>query len=261
MRAITCLLLLGLLAGCGREPPAAPPALILATTTSVQDSGLLDEVLPAFTKKTGIPVKPIAVGSGEAIAMGRRGAADVLLTHSPEDEKKLVEDGIALDYATIMSNHFLLVGPAADPAKVAGAASAREAFERVRAGGHRFVSRGDRSGTHKRELALWGAPPSGEWYIQSGTGMGETLLIADQKSAYTLADIATFLAFRSRLELAPLFERGDDLLNRYSVMRVKGGAPHGAELISFIRTDALPIIREFGKAKYGRPLFEIDEKQ
>ncbi len=245
-----------LLAACSQKPQAT---IILATTTSVQDSGLLDELLPAFTKKTGIAVKPIAVGSGEAIEMARRGAADAVLAHSPDAELKLVEEGVALDRRTIMTNTFLIVGPADDPAKVKGAPSAREAFVRIGSSG-RFVSRGDKSGTHAREMKLWTEQPGGPRYIQSGAGMGETLLIADQKGAYTLADLATFLAFEKRVKLVVLFEGGDDLVNRYSVMRVKTGAPEAAKFVEWMTTDALPLVAEFGKAKYGRALFVPEGK-
>ena len=227
--------------------------IVLATTTSVQDSGLLDELLPAFTKATEIKVKAIAVGSGEAIAMARRGACDAVLAHSPRDEQKLVEEGVALDRRTIMSNSFLVVGPPEDPAKIRGLASAKEAFAKIR--GTKFVSRGDRSGTHKRELDLWPEAPKGDWYIESQTGMGETLMIADQKSAYTLSDLGTYLAFQSRVKLVVLVENGDELLNRYSVMRVKGGRDGGMQFVEWMQRDALPIIREFGRAKFGRPLF------
>lgn len=244
------LLLAVLVAGCSKAPE---PGIILATTTSVQDSGLLDELLPAFTKATGVKVKPIAVGSGEAIAMARRGACDVVLAHSPKDEQKLVDDGIALDRTQIMTNTFLVVGPPDDPAKVKGLTSAKEAFAKIR--GTKFVSRGDKSGTHKRELDLWTGKPAGEWYIESGTGMGETLMIADQKGAYTLSDLATYLSFQSKVKLVVVVEGGDELVNRYSVMRVKGGAEPGGKFVEWMRKDALPLIREFGKARYGRALF------
>ncbi len=247
-RLLPWILLLG---ACSGKPQ---PTIILATTTSVQDSGLLDELLPAFSRKTGIAVKPIAVGSGEAIEMARCGAADAVLAHSPEAESKLVTDGVALDRRTIMTNTFLIVGPAGDPAKVKGAPSAREAFVRIAAGG-RFVSRGDKSGTHARELKLWSDQPGGVRYIQAGAGMGETLLMADQKGAYTLSDLATFLAFEKRVTLVALYEGGDELVNRYSVMRVKTGSPEAARFVEWMSADALPLIAAFGKSKYGRALF------
>lgn len=242
--------LLAVLAACSS---AREPEIILATTTSVQDSGLLDELLPAFAKATGVKVKPIAAGSGEAIAMARRGACDAVLAHSPKDEAKLVDDGIALDRTQIMSNTFVVVGPPDDPAKIKGMASAKAAFAKIR--GTRFVSRGDTSGTHRRELDLWMEQPAGEWYIESGTGMGETLMIADQKDAYTLSDLATFLAFQSKVKLAVLVEGGEELLNRYSVFRVKAGSEHATKFVEWMRKDAIPLIREFGKGKYGRALF------
>jgi len=247
MRRLAFVLLL--VAACSKPPPA----IILATTTSVQDSGLLDELLPAFEKKHGVRVKPVAVGSGEALAMARRGAADVVLAHSPAAEQKLVEEGFAVDRRTIMTNTFLVVGPADDPAAVREARDPRDAFARIV--GRTFVSRGDKSGTHTKELSLWPAAPSGAWYVESGSGMGETLLLADQKSAYTLSDIATYLAMKPRLKLEVLFEKGNDLVNRYSVMRVKGGSPEGSKFVEWMSTEALPLVADFGKAKYGRALF------
>ncbi len=244
----TALILL-VLAGCAR-PQAG---IILATTTSVQDSGLLDELMPAFTIQTGIKVKVIAVGSGEAIAMARRGACDAVLAHSPKDEQKLAEDGIALDRATIMSNTFLIVGPADDPAGIKGMTSAKAAFEKIR--GRLFASRGDKSGTHKRELDLWKEKPAGDWYKETQQGMGETLIYADQKGAYTLSDLATFCGFQSKVRLVVLVDGGDELINRYSVMRVKGGKEAASAWVEWMKKEAIPLIREFGKAKFGRPLF------
>ncbi len=244
-RAIALVLLLG----CSQsEPP-----ILLATTTSVQDSGLLDALLPEFTRRTGVRVKPVAVGSGEALAMARRGAADVVIAHSPEAELKLMAEGKAIERRTVMTNTFLIVGPPEDPAGVQGASSARDAFARIAK--HTFVSRGDKSGTHARELSLWKEKPAS--YVETGAGMGETLLIADQKGAYTLSDLATFLALRARLRLVVLFEGGEDLVNRYSVILVR---PSARRFLDFMTGDAVPIIRDFGRDKHGRPLFVPETK-
>lgn len=172
---------------------AAPanPNIILATTTSTQDSGLLDVLLPAFEQKTGYRVKTIAVGTGKALAMGQRGDADVLLTHAPEAEKPLVEEGAVIERVPFMYNDFVVLGPAADPTQVQTAETAAEALKRIAESKTPFISRGDQSGTHKKEQSLWkasGLDPKGDWYVEAGQGMGATLRIASEKNAYTLTD-------------------------------------------------------------------------
>ncbi|HAP93303.1 MAG TPA: tungsten ABC transporter substrate-binding protein, partial [Desulfotomaculum sp.] len=176
--------LLGVAAGCGQQKQAAGPEVknvILATTTSTQDSGLLDALIPEFEKKTGYKVKTIAVGTGQALAMGEKGEADVLLVHAPAAEKELVDSGVGINYRLVMHNDFIVLGPPDDPAGIKSAAGTLDAFKKIATTQSTFVSRGDESGTHKKEQSIWtkaGIEPAGKWYQQSGTGMGNTLNIA-----------------------------------------------------------------------------------
>ena len=190
--------LLTALAMAERVEAEAPRAIILATTTSTQDSGLLDALLPLFEAGSGYQVKTISVGSGQAIAMGRRGDADVLLVHSPADERKLMDDGYGRNRRLVMHNDFVVLGPPEDPARIKGTSTAREALARVAEQRSPFYSRGDGSGTHAKEKGLWkaaGIDPSGQsWYRETGLGMGETLNVAAEKGGYTLSDRGTFLA-------------------------------------------------------------------
>jgi len=250
---------------------AAPPTektLILATTTSTQDSGLLDELLPRFEKQTGYTVKTIAVGSGQAIAMGRRGEADVLLVHSPEAEKTLVADGSGVNRRIVMHNDFILVGPAWDPAGIRSH-TAMEALQRIAAAKATFLSRGDNSGTHAMELKLWkaaGVAFEGQtWYQQTGQGMGQTLAIAAEKRAYTLSDRGTYLALQKKLGLAILHEGDPSLRNVYHVIEVNparfpkvnaAGARAFADFM--VSKDVQARIKEFGIATFGSPLFFPD---
>ncbi len=228
--------LLGLLAACASPntsvpiepspiPAPANPELILATTTSTQDSGLLDVLIPLFEKQSGYKVKTVAVGSGQALKMGEEGNADVLLVHSPSAEKTFMENGFGKERELVMHNDFVLVGPASDPAKVKGLSTV-EAFKAIYHTGATFVSRGDQSGTHSKELVLWknaGLNPAEEkkgWYQESGQGMGATLTIASEKDAYTLTDRATYLAGRDKLQLQILVEKDPSLLNIYHVITV-----------------------------------------
>jgi len=250
---------------------AAPPAkdIILATTTSTQDSGLLDLVVPQFEKQTGFRVKTIAVGSGQAMAMGQRGEADVLLVHSPEAEKKFVAEGFGLERRRVMHNDFIIVGPSADPAGIKAAGSALEGFRRIASTASVFVSRGDNSGTHAQEKKLWkavGLTPEGQkWYQQTGLGMGQTLNVTAEKNAYTLTDRATYLALRKNLGLAILSEGDAVLLNVYHVIGVNpvrfpkvnasGAMAFGDFLLS---REAQKLIANFGVDKFGSPLFFPD---
>ena len=248
-----------------------PAAVILATTTSTQDSGLLDALLPVFQKQTGYLVKTISVGSGQAMAMGRRGEADVLLVHSPADEKKLVEEGLGVNRRLVMHNDFVLVGPKADPARLRGGASTAEAARKVAAAGALFVSRGDSSGTHTKEKAIWkaaGLDPAGQrWYQQTGLGMGETLNVASEKGGYTLADRGTLLA-RGRsapLALEILVEGEPLLLNVYHVIEVNparwprvNGAGARAFADFMVSPGTQQLIGKFGVEKFGAPLFTPD---
>jgi len=246
-------------------------AVILATTTSTQDSGLLDALLPRFEKESGYQVKTIAVGSGQAMAMGRRGEADVLLVHSPADEVKLVEEGHGVNRRLVMHNDFVLVGPPADPAKIRGAPSSAEAARRISAAGALFLSRGDSSGTHAKEKAIWkaaGIAADGQrWYQQTGLGMGETLNVASEKGAYTLADRGTLLARGKarQLDLEILVEGEPALLNVYHVIEVSQARwprVNGAGAKAFADFIVSPTVQEligrFGVEKLGAPLFTPD---
>jgi tungstate transport system substrate-binding protein len=210
---------------------AVPPApIILATTTSTQDTGLLDALLPVFEKRTGIKVKTVAVGSGEAIEMARRGEADVLLVHSPQAEEKLVAEGRGARRRAVMHNDFVIAGPPSDPARVAGTAKAADALAAIAKKKAVFVSRGDASGTHKKELGLWekaAIKPEGGWYVESGQGMGATLRIASEKRAYTLSDRGTLVATQN-LDLKVLVEGDPALLNPYHVIDVVGPGVNAA---------------------------------
>ncbi|MFC0107337.1 substrate-binding domain-containing protein [Kibdelosporangium aridum] len=252
-----------MVAGCGTDQAAAPSAdreLILATTTSTQDSGLLDELLPAFTKDTGWRVKPLAVGSGQALELGRRGEADALLVHSPEAEVKFVAEGSAGQRRLVMHNDFVLVGPSADPAGIKGV-PAVEAMKKIASGSAGFVSRGDDSGTHAREKQLWqqaGIKPTGSWYRSTGQGMGATLRVAAETSAYTLTDRATYLTQKPALDV--LNEGDKALLNIYHVIEMtkKAGErvqPDGAKAFAdwMVGAKAQQMIGDFGDGKLFVP--------
>jgi tungstate transport system substrate-binding protein len=238
--------------------------VLLATTTSTRDSGLLDELLPAFEASSDCEVTTLAVGSGQAMTLGERGDVDVLLVHSPAAEEEFMAAGHGSRRLPVMHNDFVVVGPPEDPAGVAGAADAAEALSRIAAAGATFASRGDDSGTHARELALWaetGVRPAGESYVVTGQGMGETLTIADQLRAYTLADRGTHLATRTRAT-AVVHEGSDDLRNDYHVIVVDHGGETADCAERFARwvtdTEAQETIAGFGVARYGEPLFVPD---
>jgi tungstate transport system substrate-binding protein len=260
------------------QPPAAtaaatqvergPKDIILATTTSTQDTGLLDTLVPIFEDESGYNVKVIAVGSGQALAMGERGDADVLLAHAPASEVELVDSGAAINRQLVMHNDFIIVGPEDDPAGIKGMTAA-DGLAAIYDTGATFVSRGDDSGTHKAELALWkkaNLDPAGQsWYEQSGQGMGATLTIANQTGAYTLADRGTYLAQKENLELAVLVEGDPVLFNIYHVMQVNPekfdlvNGPGGEAFVEFMVSDATQaIIKDFGVDKFGEPLFIPD---
>ena len=247
---------------------AAGPAVILATTTSTQDTGLLDVLVPAFERASGYEVKTIAVGTGAALSMGEKGDADVLLVHAPNAEETYMAKGRGLSRQLVMHNSFIVVGPPEDPAKVKGAATAVEAFKRIAAASAPFVSRADNSGTNIKELELWkaaGVTPQGTWYIKSGSGMGDTLHIASQKAAYTLTDDGTYLAQRATLKLIPVVEDAKDLRNVYHVIVVKplsgriGNLAGGEAFAKYVVSrDGQRVIATFGKEKFGRALFSAD---
>jgi tungstate transport system substrate-binding protein len=255
---------------CGDDdhPPAgAPPdrgTLLLATTTSTRDSGLLDDLLPRFERQSGCSVKTLAVGSGEAMELGERGDADVLLVHSPADEEQFMAGGHGISRKAVMHNDFVLLGPASDPAEIAQADGAPDALTRIAEDEAAFASRGDDSGTHAKELSLWDAArvqPGGDWYFETGQGMGETLTIADQRRAYTLSDRGTFLA-TDNLDSELLLEGGAALLNPYHVIVVGGEEANRDCARRFSAWITAPpaqqAIGSFGEAEFGEPLFVPD---
>ena len=266
MRLLT-LVLVALLALTPAALAQAPGSrtVILSTTTSTQDSGLLDVLVPLFEKNTGYSVKTISVGTGQALALAARGEADVTLAHAPGLEKKYVAEGKMQNRRLVMYNDFLLIGPAADPAKIRGERSVVAALKRIAGGQARFISRGDKSGTHTLELALWkaaGVTPGAPWYIESGQGMGATLGIANDRQGYTVTDRATMLAFAKRVELEPMVEGDKLLLNIYSVMEVnpangpKVNVTSGRAFADFmLAPETQAVIKTFGVDRYGQPLF------
>ncbi len=243
--------------------------IILSTTTSTQDSGLLDVLIPIFEKNTGYFVKTIAVGSGQAMAMGKKGEADVLLVHSPAAEKAFVAEGYGINRRLVMHNDFIIVGPPGDPAGIKGIKSAAEAFKKIASAGSVFMSRGDNSGTHAKEKAIWKATgisyEGQKWYQQTGLGMGQTLAVAAEKKNYTLADRGTYLALKKNLGLDILTEGDAILLNIYHVIEVNpakwpkvnaAGAKAFADFMVSKKTQN--IIKTFGVDKFGSPLFFPD---
>ena len=267
-KTIITLLLLSLAISACTSAALSNPNLILATTTSTQDSGLLDLLVPIFEERSGYTVQTIAVGTGAALAMAEEGNADVLLVHAPSAEKALMDAGFGRDRFLVMHNDFVFVGPSNDPAEIRALTSAGEALTSISASQAGFVSRGDDSGTHKKERSIWanaGLTPAWDGYIESGQGMGSTLIIASEKQAYTMTDRATYLANQDNLDLEILVEGDEILLNVYHVMTVNPdnwdninykGALAFANFIISDETQAL--IKEFGIDKFGQPLFSPD---
>jgi tungstate transport system substrate-binding protein len=258
-----------LLVSSGSPTQAQEKTVILATTTSTQDSGLLDVLIPVFEKKTGFFVKTIAVGSGQAMAMGQKGEADVLLVHSPTAEKKFIAEGFGINRRLIMHNDYIIVGPPDDPAKIKGLKAASEAFKKIASANALFLSRSDKSGTHSKEMDIWkaaGIKPEGEkWYQQTGLGMGQTLNVTAEKKGYTLADRGTYLALKKNLGLDILVEGDAILLNIYHVIEVnpakwpKVNVPGGKAFADFmVSNETQGIIKTFGVDKFGSPLFFPD---
>jgi tungstate transport system substrate-binding protein len=248
---------------------AQEKTIILATTTSTQDSGLLDVLLPVFEKKTGYFVKTIAVGSGQAMAMGEKGEADVLLVHSPAAEKKFISEGFGINRKIIMHNDYIIVGPAEDPAKMKGMKSTPESFKKIASAAALFLSRGDNSGTNAKEKEVWkaaGINPDGQkWYQQTGLGMGQTLNVANEKKGYTLADRGTYLSLKKNLKLDLLMEGDAILLNVYHVIEVsptkwpKVNVAGGKAFSEFMVTkETQDIIKTYGVDKFGSALFFPD---
>jgi tungstate transport system substrate-binding protein len=247
----------------------ANPDVILATTTSTQDSGLLDVLLPEFQRKTGYKVKTIAVGSGQAMALGEKGEADVLLVHAADSEVRFMQAGHGINRKLVMHNDFIIVGPLIDPGGIRKMSSAIDAFKRLSDSNSLFVSRGDNSGTHQLELKLWKAaaidPRGQRWYQESGQGMGATLSIVSEKDGYTVTDRATYLAMKKNLKLDILVEGDPVLLNVYHVIQVNpqkssrinaDGARAFADFM--VAPDTLEMISKFGVDRFGQPLFFPD---
>ncbi len=210
------------LVACSKQPDLPSKSLRIATTTSTRDSGLLDELLSVFIQDTPCDISVIAVGTGAALKLGEQGEADLLIVHAPNSEQQFMSAKHGLRHAPFMKNEFIILGPSADPVNIRQL-SPGEALQQIAAENHSFISRGDDSGTHKRELELWEdvkQHPDFEAYHESGQGMGNTLIIANQLQAYTLSDMATYLRFRDKIDLVPLVTNGSSLENRYSVITV-----------------------------------------
>ena len=254
------------------EPGAAqsqPAPIILSTTTSTYDTGLLDALIPPFEAQRGVKVKIISVGSGLALALGERGEADLVLAHAPEAEEKFMAKGAGILRRGVMYNDFVLVGPAKDPAGVRRTTSVAEALAAIYGAGQSFVSRGDESGTHQLENRLWAAarikPAQSKAYLETGQGMGATLRVASEKEAYALTDRGTFLALQGTLDLQVVSEGDAALRNVYHLMvvnpkngpgvNVEGGRALARYLLS---PEALAIVGDFGRDKFSRPLFVPD---
>ena len=264
-RGLTALLAPVLFACGGGD---AESDLLLVTTTSTQDSGLLDVLVPIFERDSGFRVKTLAIGTGQALAMAARGEADVALVHAPALEERYMKGGAFSRRLAVMHNDFLLIGPADDPAGIRGGSDVDAAFSAIAAARTPFVSRGDSSGTHRCELGIWqrlDIDRGGAWYIEAGQGMGATLMIADEKRGHTLTDRGTYLAFKQRLELAPLVEGNGALINPYHVMEVDAGrfpkvrAEAARAFADFLVSPATQeIIGSFGVERHGSPLFFPD---
>ena len=254
-----CLLLIVLPAACGGQQEET--RLVLAATTSIDDTGLLDSLAAAFGRAhPEIELSPLAVGTGQAIQLARSGDADVVLSHDSAAEMQLVSEGLARERRSVMHNDFVIAGPAADPAHARG----QDAIAALRAiaGAHAaFVSRADDSGTHRREMELWrqtGITPGGDWYIEAGLGMGDALLLAGQKRAYILSDRGTYLRFAPRLQLAVICEHDPRMLNRYGITVMNGARAHASAVFAdWITSSAVQrMIGDFGKREFGQALFK-----
>ncbi len=276
---LALLLVVSLLGGCGQAPsespedtgeePAAPenPRVIMATTTSTENSGLLDYLLPVFEEDTGYQVEVVAVGTGKALQMGEDGEADVLLVHAKESEEEFVAAGHGLERFDVMYNDFIIIGPKDDPAKIGEIASndVVKALEAISESQSVFVSRGDDSGTHKKELACWkqaNIEPQGDWYVEAGKGMGDVIQMAEEMNGYTLSDRATYLSMRENIGLEILVEGDEQLFNQYGVIAVNPdkndqiNAEGAQAFIDWILSEkAQKLIAEFGQEEYGQSLF------
>jgi tungstate transport system substrate-binding protein len=268
---LLALLLAFSLAACGAEEAETPEEpeevvetseVILASTTSTEDSGLFEELIPAFEDAyPEYKVSVVAVGTGQALEIGRNKDADVLLVHAKAQEEEFVAEGYGTERKDVMYNDFIVVGPEADPAAIGGGDDAAAAFTMIAEGEHTFASRGDESGTHTKELSIWeaaGIEPAGDWYNSIGQGMGDTLTFSSESEAYTLADRATYLAMMDTLELVISVEGDTMLFNQYGVIVVtdannqEGGQAFADWVVS---AEGQAVIEEFGVETYGEPLF------
>lgn len=255
----------------GKGAEEEKDGIILSTTTSTEDSGLLDFLLPEFTKDTGIEVKTVAVGTGKALENGRNGEADILLVHAKEAELEFLEEGAGTERKDVMYNDYVLVGPKNDPLelKANSPSDITAGLKKISEEEAEFVSRGDDSGTHKKELNIWKAAdlePKGTWYIEAGSGMGDVLKMADEKQAYTITDRATYLSMKDDLDLEIVIEGSEDLLNQYGIIPVNPEVlgedadrinHEGAkEFMEWMLSEkGQNLIKEFGVEEYGEPLF------
>lgn len=268
-KLMLCVLVLAMslsMVGCKEKEVMNP--IVLATTTSTEQTGLLDAIIPVFTEKTGIEVKVVAVGTGQALEMGKTGDADVVLVHAKASEEAFVEEGFGVERFDVMYNDFVLVGADQLPAEYAN--DIVGALKHIHDEKLTFVSRGDDSGTHKKELALWKKTelePTGEWYLSAGKGMGEVLQMADEKLAYTLTDRGTYLSMKSDLELEVVVEKATDLLNQYGVIAVnpdKNPGVHLKEAQLFVEwmlsEETQELIGAFGVEEFGQALFVPNAK-
>lgn len=288
---LSAMLITALFGGCtssskptAAEPNASKPvtsettannrkSITLATTTSTYDSGLLDYLLPEFKKETGIVVKVVAKGTGEAMEIGKRGDADVLLVHAKANEEQFVKEGYGVQRFDVMYNDFLLVGPESDPAKIKEKAynDPNAALKLIAESKKSFISRGDKSGTETKELSLWNEvniKPDGSWYISAGKGMGAVLQMASEKEAYTLTDRASYLSMKDKLDLVIVCEKNDKLYNQYGVIKVnpekhKINDAEAQKFVDWILSEKVQkeFISSFGKDKYGESLFIPNAKK
>ena len=263
---LSVLLVFTLLIGCSQKDKGGD-SIILSTTTSTEDSGLLDYLLPKFKEESGIDVKVIAVGTGKALQMGKDGEADILLVHAKESEEEFVAEGHGLERRDVMYNDFILVGPGEDPLNLKSEHpnNILEGLKTLAETETEFVSRGDDSGTHKKELSIWkeaGIEPEGDWYISAGSGMGDVLKIADEKRAYTITDRGTYLSMKDNLDLEIIIEGDENLFNQYGIIPVnpdksdKINVEGAKKFMEWMLSDKVQeLIGEFGVEEYGMPLF------
>jgi tungstate transport system substrate-binding protein len=258
--SISVLVFVCALSACARDA-VAPTRLVLAATTSIDDTGLLEVIVAEFARQhPEIEISGVAVGTGQALELGRRGDADLLLSHDSAAETQLVVAGSARERRSVMYNFFVIVGPNDDPARVRGA-NAAAAFRAIAESNASFVSRGDDSGTHRRELSVWhelSIDPRGQsWYVEAGLGMGDALLLAGQRRAYILSDRATFLRFQPRVGLQILSDQDARLLNPYGVTVLEGKRAYAATVFAdwITSEEAQRLIGDFGKAEFGQALF------